>query len=75
MLSTYGVYEIQPSQLSPYALGLDYPYTFITILYIGKFPHMYKLYTHGRIRKLDIDVNMNAFFFKGFVVGSFASIS
>jgi hypothetical protein len=36
---------------------------------------MYKLYTHGRIRKLDIDVNINAFFFKGVVVGSFASIS
>jgi len=29
---------------------------------------MSKLYTHGRIRKLDIDVNINAFFPRGLLL-------
>jgi hypothetical protein len=31
---------------------------------------MYKLYTHGRIRKLNIDVNINAFFSRGLLLVS-----
>jgi hypothetical protein len=33
-----------------------------------KVSHMYKLYIHGRIRKLDIDVNINAFFSRGLLL-------